>query len=411
MELFFADIGSNTTISWKELLKDLNRSTTYNPYCYHSDFYEIFKHIILSLLLEEELILLDSDFSNEEVEKLTGRSNFSSFTKIIDPRKLPIISLKNELISKIKNTGPQWNITLFTSGTTGLPKKVKHTFQSLNRFVKITEKNTDDVWGFAYNPTHIAGIQVFFQALLNGNSIIRLFGLSTDLVFNSIEQYGITHISATPTFYRLLYPINKIFPNVVRITVGGEKFDEKTIDKLKPAFPNSKITNVYASTEAGTLFAAKGDVFTVKAEMEEFVKIENNQLFIHKDMMGLTENKINSWYNTGDIVEIVSENPLQFRFVSRKNEMINVGGYKVNPNEVEEAIRTINGISDVRVFAKSNSVLGNIICCEIVKFDENLDEAKIRSFLQTQLQEYKIPRFIKFVNELSTTRTGKIKRN
>lgn len=411
MELFFADIGSNTTISWEELLKDLNRSTTYNPYCYHSDFYEIFKHIILSLLLEEELILLDSDFSNEEVEKLTGRSNFSSFTKIIDPRKLPVISLKNELISKIKNTGPQWNITLFTSGTTGLPKKVKHTFQSLNRFVKITEKNTDDVWGFAYNPTHIAGIQVFFQALLNGNSIIRLFELSTDLVFNSIEQYGITHISATPTFYRLLYPINKIFPNVVRITVGGEKFDEKTIDKLKPAFPNSKITNVYASTEAGTLFAAKGDVFTVKAEMEEFVKIENNQLFIHKDMMGLTENKINSWYNTGDIVEIVSENPLQFRFVSRKNEMINVGGYKVNPNEVEEAIRTINGISDVRVFAKSNSVLGNIICCEIVKFDENLDEAKIRSFLQTQLQEYKIPRFIKFVNELSTTRTGKIKRN
>lgn len=411
MELFFADIGSNTTISWKELLKDLNRSTTYNPYCYHSDFYEIFKHIILSLLLEEELILLDSDFSDEEVEKLTGRSNFSSFTKIIDPRKLPVISLKNELISKIKNTGPQWNITLFTSGTTGLPKKVKHTFQSLNRFVKITEKNTDDVWGFAYNPTHIAGIQVFFQALLNGNSIIRLFGLSTDLVFNSIEQYGITHISATPTFYRLLYPINKIFPNVVRITVGGEKFDEKTIDKLKPAFPNSKITNVYASTEAGTLFAAKGDVFTVKAEMEKFVKIENNQLFIHKYMMGLTENKINSWYNTGDIVEIVSENPLQFRFVSRKNEMINVGGYKVNPNEVEEAIRTINGISDVRVFAKSNSVLGNIICCEIVKIDENLDEAKIRSFLQTQLQEYKIPRFIKFVNELSTTRTGKIKRN
>jgi acyl-coenzyme A synthetase/AMP-(fatty) acid ligase len=411
MELFFADIGSNTTISWKELLKDLNRSTTYNPYCYHSDFYEIFKHIILSLLLEEELILLDSDFSDEEVEKLTGRSNFSSFTKIIDPRKLPVISLKNELISKIKNTGPQWNITLFTSGTTGLPKKVKHTFQSLNRFVKITEQNTDDVWGFAYNPTHIAGIQVFFQALLNGNSIIRLFGLSTDLVFNSIEQYGITHISATPTFYRLLYPINKIFPNVVRITVGGEKFDEKTIDKLKPAFPNSKITNVYASTEAGTLFAAKGDVFTVKAEMEKFVKIENNQLFIHKYMMGLTENKINSWYNTGDIVEIVSENPLQFRFVSRKNEMINVGGYKVNPNEVEEAIRTINGISDVRVFAKSNSVLGNIICCEIVKIDENLDEAKIRSFLQTQLQEYKIPRFIKFVNELSTTRTGKIKRN
>ena len=78
---------------------------------------------------------------------------------------------------------------------------------------------------------------------------------------------------------------------------------------------------------------------------------------------------------------------------------------------MEETIRNIPGITDVRVFAKSNSVLGSIICCEAVKSDNQLDETIIRTYLQTKLQEYKIPRMIRFVNELSTTRTGKLKRN
>jgi non-ribosomal peptide synthetase component E (peptide arylation enzyme) len=78
---------------------------------------------------------------------------------------------------------------------------------------------------------------------------------------------------------------------------------------------------------------------------------------------------------------------------------------------VEEIIRNIEGIQDVRVFAKSNSVLGNIICCEVVKTSAEIDEVSIRSFLQTKLQEFKIPRIIIFTNQISTTRTGKIKRN
>jgi acyl-coenzyme A synthetase/AMP-(fatty) acid ligase len=79
-----------------------------------------------------------------------------------------------------------------------------------------------------YNPTHMAGIQVFFEALLNPNTMVRLFGLAKDDVFRAITKYNITHISATPTFYRLLLLANKVFMNVNRITSGGEKFDTKT---------------------------------------------------------------------------------------------------------------------------------------------------------------------------------------
>jgi acyl-CoA synthetase (AMP-forming)/AMP-acid ligase II len=127
--------------------------------------------------------------------------------------------------------------------------------------------------------------------------------------------------------------------------------------------------------------------------------------------MGNAETNDDEWYYTGDVIDVLSENPLKFRFVNRKSEMINVGGYKVNPLEVEEAILTLSGIMNVRVFSKSNSVLGNIICCEVVADRDQISESSIRIYLQSKIQEFKIPRIIRFVDELSITRTGKIIRN
>jgi len=277
--------------------------------------------------------------------------------------------------------------------------------------VKISERNTNSIWGFAYNPTHMAGIQVFFQALLNGNAIVRLFGLTPNEIHGEIKENDVTHISATPTFYRLLLPCENTFQSIARITSGGEKFNEKTIRQLTEIFPNAKITNVYASTEAGTLFASDNDIFSIKPEFEHLIRVENDELLIHNSLMGSSDINIKKWYNTGDLIEIITEKPLKFRFISRKSDMINVGGYKVNPLEVEEIIFSLSGIKNVRVYSKSNSVLGNIICCEVVCDNNQINESSIRTFLQSKIQEFKIPRIIRFVEELSTTRTGKIKRN
>jgi acyl-coenzyme A synthetase/AMP-(fatty) acid ligase len=316
-----------------------------------------------------------------------------------------------ELIDKLRNTCNEWKVTLFTSGTTGIPKKVTHNFKSITRFVKISERNKNSIWGFAYNPTHMAGIQVFFQGLLNGNPIVRLFGLTPKEIHREIKENGITHISATPTFYKLLLPCEETFQSITRITSGGEKFNEKTIVQLKGIFPNAKITNVYASTEAGTLFASDNDIFKIKPEYEHLIRVANDELLIHKSLMGSSDMNIEEWYNTGDLIETITEKPLKFRFISRKSDMINVGGYKVNPLEVEETILTLPEIKNVRVYSKSNSVLGNIICCEVVCDNKQISESSIRTFLQSKIQEFKIPRIIRFVEELSTTRTGKIKRN
>lgn len=411
MNIFLKDIDNDRLVTWDFLIDDINKTSIYNPYFKSADYYTVFKQIILSLLIDEEIILLDSDFTESELINLTGHSDFAEFIKPVDKSKFPILGNQKELIEKLSNPSENWKITLFTSGTTGIPKKVSHDFNSITRFVKVTERNEKSIWGFAYNPTHMAGIQVFFQALLNGNSIIRLFGLDTKDIYTEITNNGITHISATPTFYRLLLPCNETFPSVERITSGGEKFNEKTFKQLNQVFPNAKITNVYASTEAGTLFASQNDIFSVRPEYESLIHFENNELLIHSSLMGRTETNIEEWYNTGDIIEIVSQKPLNFRFVNRKSEMINVGGYKVNPLEVEEAILTLSGIKNVRVFPKQNSVLGNIICCEVVANSNQITESSIRTFLQSKIQEFKIPRIIRFVDSLSTTRTGKLKRN
>lgn len=411
MDFFLKDIEHGESITWDFLINDINNSLTYNPYCKSDNYYHVFKHIITSLIIGKEIILLDSDFTDSELLNLTGFSEYEEFTQLIDKASFSLLRDKVELIKKLRKTCDDWKVTLYTSGTTGIPKKVTHNFNSITRFVKVSERNTNSIWGFAYNPTHMAGIQVFFQSLLNGNTIARLFGLSPNEIHSEIKENSITHISATPTFYRLLLPCEETFQSVERITSGGEKFNEKTIMQLKGIFPNAKITNVYASTEAGTLFASDNEIFSIKSEYEHLIRVKNNELLVHSSLMGSSDFNIEEWYNTSDLIETVSENPLKFRFISRKSDMINVGGYKVNPLEVEETILTLTGIKNVRVYSKSNSVLGNIICCEVVCDNEQISESSIRTFLQSKIQEFKIPRIIRFVDNLSTTRTGKIKRN
>ncbi len=410
MENFYIDNKQEISISWENLIKEISNNDDYNPFCKEVNIFNTFKNIITSMLISKEIVLLDADFTDNELIQLTGNSKFDKFNEIIDKKKFPIIKTKDELLIKLKETSKNWKITLFTSGTTGIPKKITHNFNSITRFVKTSNKNLTSIWGFAYNPTHIAGIQVFMQALLNGNTIINLFGLTPKEIKKQIKKNQITHISATPTFYKLLLPCNDIFNSTLRITSGGEKFHNKTIEQLQNIFPNAKITNVYASTEAGTLFASKNDIFNIKKEYINLVRIKNNELLIHNSLMGHSEAAAKDWYHTGDLVEIISEKPLKFRFISRESDTINVGGYNVNPLEVEEAILSLSGIKDVRVYAKSNSVLGNIICCEVIITDSNINESTIRSYLQSKVQEFKIPRMIHFVDRLSTTRTGKIKR-
>lgn len=409
-KLFFRDPSKQLNKSYNDLWKDLISIKSFNPYFKEPDFYNIFLNLTYSLIRGEEITICDSDFSDDEVANLLGGDlEIDSNVKKVKPLDISFSDFINSI--NPQSISKHWSITLFTSGTTGQPKKVSHTVDSILRGIRIDNKFSDDTWGFAYNPTHIAGIQVFFQALFNFNSIVRLFNLEKKMILDEIDSNAITNISATPSFYRLLLPTKKPFPSVKSITSGGESFDKQLLQNVNSSFPKAKVRNVYASTEAGTIFASEGDIFYIKESQKGFVKIHNHELLIHKDLLGKSDSlKLDgNWYHTGDIVEEI-EPGVSFKFQSRKDEMINVGGYNVNPEEVEDMMRSLPEIKEALVYSKKNSVLGNIVYADAIPL-EDVSEDYVRGFLSKRLQEHKIPRIIRFVERFEYTRTGKIKRS
>lgn len=403
MELFLV---TDKEYSYKDVVDAINGANNYCPLLKTDDLFDYFINLVLALVTNKPLILIDSDINHSELSDVNldavnkqlpvSHSSFSSIEEIIEA----LLSSKSE-------------ITIFTSGTTGQPKKVVHTINSLARAVRRGDKYKSQVWGYAYNPTHMAGLQVFFQAFSNSSTLVNIFAKSREEVYKAIEKNNITHLSATPTFYRLLLPFEKAYTSVERASLGGEKSESHLYEEIRRIFPNAKINNIYASTEAGSLFAAKGDCFQIPEKIRDKFLVKDNELLIHKSLLGHSESFIfdGDYYRSGDLIEWVDQNEGLFRFKSRKNELINVGGYKVNPGEVENVINLIDGVKQTVVYGKANSVLGNVLCADIVVEDGcGLKESDIRKILSRQLQDFKVPRRIKFKDHLELTRTGKLKR-
>jgi len=392
--------------TYTQLFGDVEAIQTIQKTILEKEPYKVFVKLVHSLVYDYPVTLLDSDLSKDEIKKL-GYANMKE-PDWLDNQKSNLGSIDwGEQSKKLQH----WSITLLTSGTTGIPKKITHSFASITKSVKISPEHESDVWGFAYNPTHMAGTQVFFQAFLNRNPMIYIFNKSQDEIYMAIINHQITHLSATPTFYRLMLKKGLQFDSIKHISSGGEKLDENLKQKLSDFFPKAKIKNIYASTEAGSLFASDGDLFIIPKKLKKSIKIEDNEILIHERLLGKSDAfaLADGWYYSGDIVEVVEKTPkIKFRLIHRKNEMINVGGYKVNPQEVEAEILKISGVSEVRVYGKKNSLLGNILCAQVVA--ENVSEKEIKIHLSSLLQPYKIPRIIDFVQELERTRTGKLKR-
>jgi acyl-coenzyme A synthetase/AMP-(fatty) acid ligase len=385
MNSFWIDPLRKQEKDYSALIRELNQKTTLNKYIYFSDPFEIFVNLIACMLSGSEIHLLDSDFSETEIKNLG-----------ISPRELEEkIPIRLDQISDFSD--------------------LLQTLEKSRIISRIVIKFAENVWGFAYNPTHFAGVQVFLQAFLNQNVMVNIFELAGRRLLRAFEEHKITNVSATPTFYRkILTDIRTPLPSVLRCTLGGEKYDPQLQGALKKIFPHAVIRNIYASTEAGTLFSSEDEIFKVQEAQKHLIQISpEGELLVHKSLLGGFDSQDidGEWYHSGDLVEKVGDN--QFQFISRKTEMINVGGYKVNPHEVEEEIKKISGIIDVRISARENRLTGNILMAEIVKqdeIDEELMEKRIFEELSDRLQPFKIPRIVRFVAELQLTRTGKKER-
>lgn len=408
MNYFYVNPVHSFKRTYKDLIDDVNATEKQGVYLQEVDRYMFFVQFLKKIISNEDCCILDSDFSDFEKIELNIENDISKLDcKISSTSKVEIFK---DLLDRIKSSTSE--ISIFTSGTTGKPKKISHTISSLTRTIKENELLQNSIWGLAYNPTHIAGLQVFFQALYNKNTIVDIFKQPRDIVYGIIETESITHISATPTFYRLLLPFDRKFSNVKRITFGGERSDSKLHFKLQELFPNAKITNIYASTELGTLLHSNGEFFTIPEQFKNDIFIKDNELVVRAEFLGKSDELLieRGMYKTGDIVELISDAPATFKFKTRLSDYINIGGYKVNVVEIEDILSAIEGVLMSNVVVKSNSVLGNMLTASVV-FDKTgivLSEKEIKSILREKIQDFKIPRIIKIVKELEFTRTGKI---
>lgn len=392
--------------SYEMLVESINQHREYYPLFKSHAIFAYFENLIKAITTNSPLVLLDSDLNPSEVAGVDE-------SQVNVAVQLPEYHFEDmaAVVSALQQSTSE--ITIFTSGTTGQPKKVVHSIDTLTRSVRLGDKYKGQVWAYAYNPTHMAGLQVFFQAFENQNTLVNVFNMQRSEVYQKIVEYQITHISATPTFYRLLLPFEDSYLSVQRVTLGGEKSDNHLYENIRKIFPNAKINNVYASTEAGSLFAAKGDCFQIPEKIRDKFTVVDDELLIHRSLLGKSDSfKFDGdYYHSGDLIEWVNKEEGTFKFKSRKNELINVGGYKVNPGEVEDAINAMDGVKQALVYGKANSILGNVLIAE-VQIEEGctLTDLDIRKTLKEQLQDFKIPRKIKFVEAFSLTRTGKLKR-
>ena len=393
--------------SYEMLVESINLHREYYPLFKSHDIFAYFENLVKAIATNSPLVLLDSDLNQSEIAGVDK-------SQVNVAVNLPEYHFEDmdALVSALQQSTSE--ITIFTSGTTGQPKKVVHSIETLTRSVRFGDKYKEQVWAYAYNPTHMAGLQVFFQAFENQNTLVNVFNMQRSEVYQKIAEYQITHISATPTFYRLLLPFEDSYLSVQRVTLGGEKSDNHLYENIRKIFPNAKINNVYASTEAGSLFAAKGDCFQIPVKIRDKFKVVDGELLIHRSLLGKSDSFEfdGDYYHSGDLIEWVNKEEGIFKFKSRKNELINVGGNKVNPEEVEASINAIEGVRQSLVYGKANSIIGNVLIAEVqLEEGSTLSDLDIRRSLKEQLQDFKIPRKIQFVDAFSLTRTGKLKRS
>lgn len=311
---------------------------------------------------------------------------------------------------------------LATSGTTGTPKWIAHSFTSLSRSAKTSPQSATLRWALCYQPTRFAGLQVLLQSLLSGAAITDCSSGDTQQRFSLMQQHNVNAVSATPSLWRqLLMTANLSTLRLQQITLGGEIADQPLLDTLAMLFPTARLLHIYASTEAGVGFAVsdKRAGFPVswlkQRHSNLHLKVDTNQHLLLKppqlcDPYLTLSIDSDGYLDSGDLVSIQNDRVI---FLGRASGVINVGGNKVHPEQVEQVLLQCPAVRQAKVYAKASSVLGQLVMADIVA-DAGIDTKELQAQLlrhcQQRLERYQLPARFNIVGNLTTNATGKLSR-
>jgi acyl-CoA synthetase (AMP-forming)/AMP-acid ligase II len=263
---------------------------------------------------------------------------------------------------------------------------------------------------------HIGGINTLFHSLASGSCMVIPPNRSPDTVCRLIEQHKVSVLPASPTFLNLLLisGAHERFDmsSVKVITYGTEPMPESLLLKVKNTFPKARFIQTFGTSETGILQTTSESSSSINLRLDDpniETKIVAGELwlrsktqilgYLNHDMASFTSD---GWFQTGDLVE---EHDNGFiRIIGRLKEMINVGGQKVVPGEVESILLCMEDVQDCMVFAEPNPIMGQVVASQIVlKQGASKDgfKSRMRRFCSEHLEAYKIPVRICFVENTS----------
>ncbi|MFC0239237.1 class I adenylate-forming enzyme family protein [Rhodopseudomonas telluris] len=324
----------------------------------------------------------------------------------------------------------QW--LMLTSGTTGAPKIVAHTLAALTGAIVAdgAALRAPQTWATFYDIRRYGGLQIFLRAVLGGGSMVLSAPGETMIDhLGRLSARGVTHISGTPSHWRkaLMSAAAASFrPDYVRLS--GEIADQAVLDSLRRVFPDASIGHAYASTEAGVGFAVtdgrEGFPASLIGPNQSGVemKVVDGSLRIRSTRTAHTYvgasapslAEADGFIDTGDMVELRDD---RYYFVGRRDGIINVGGLKVHPEEVEAVINRHPAVRMVRIRSRRSPITGALVVADVLlaNVSDSGRTGEIREAILAEckraLPAHKVPAVINFVAQLDVTASGKLARH
>ena len=311
------------------------------------------------------------------------------------------------------------HVVVATSGTSGPPRLVTHTFDALLAAVRQAEQWQGIGWLLAYDATRWAGVQVWVQSLLTGGRLVVPASREPDTVARALVDEGVSVLPATPTLLRrLLTSADRETlgrANLERITLGGEAADAALLTQVQAAFPQARITQIYATTELGEVFRVTDGLPGFPAAWLGRTLPGGVRLSTRRDGELLVQlSRDTAEVGTGDFVERRGD---RFEFTGRRSDVIVVGGAKVLPRRLEEVLRRVPGVADTRVYGMPSAITGELVAAEIVLVEplpeaadpETVREAALAA-CRAAVEPHAVPRILDVVKRIATTPAGKVAR-
>ena len=298
--------------------------------------------------------------------------------------------------------GHRPGLVLFSSGSTGESKASVHDFASLLEKFKIRRRRLRTISFLLYD--HIGGINTMLYALSNGGCLITVKDRSPDAVLDAVDSHRVALLPTSPTFVNLIL-LSEAYKrhdlsSLEILTYGTEPMPESTLKRFHDLFPDIRLQQTYGLSEVGILRSKSrgSDSLWVKVGGEGFeTRIVDGILQIRAEsaMLGYLNAEspftADGWFNTEDAVLVDGE---YIKILGRESEIINVGGEKVYPSEVENVIQQIDGVEEVTVFGQPNAIVGNIVCAKL-RLRHGVDpdgvSASVKKYCRDRLEPYKVP--------------------